>query len=146
MNMGQLAEQFGTEAETDPMMGILALIRRSSAMVAAFGYLVDQHQASAAWTQNPETQDTKAHALLTMYGEWIDRNARVCKLALDAGIEERSMRLAEQMGRLLAGTLEVVMDRLELTPEQLQRAPDIIAEELRHMNALPAPSTASLPS
>ena len=34
-----------------------------------------------------------------VYGEWIDRSAKHAKLALDAGVEERKVRIADQQRR-----------------------------------------------
>lgn len=39
---------------------------------------------------------------LLALGEWLDRASKLSKTALDAGVQERQVRLAEQQGQLLA--------------------------------------------
>lgn len=60
-----------------------------------------------------------------------DRCARFAKLALDAGIAERQVRVAEQQGALIAGVLQRVLDALDLSPEQRRMVAVVAPRELR---------------
>jgi hypothetical protein len=63
----------------------------------------------------------------------VDRLARFSKMALDAGVAERAVHLAESAGESLAGVLRRILAGLELTYEQELRAPDIVREALEEL-------------
>ena len=50
---------------------------------------------------------------------------------MDVGIEERRVRVAEESGRLLAGVVRAVLDRLDLTEEQRALSLVVVPEEFR---------------
>lgn len=70
--------------------------------------------------------------LVELEGQERDRCARFCKLALDAGIAERQVRLAERQGDLIADVLRAVLadPELGLTAEQQKAVPHVA---LRHL-------------
>ena len=49
---------------------------------------------------------------MTALGEWVDRAARISKLAMDAGVEERRIQLAEADGKILAGVIQRVLGQM----------------------------------
>jgi hypothetical protein len=57
--------------------------------------------------------------------------AKVCSLALRAGIEERRVKLAENQGLLVADVIRRILGSLNLTPEQSNLVPVIVPRELR---------------
>ncbi|QFG09625.1 hypothetical protein HYQ00_gp81 [Arthrobacter phage TripleJ] len=57
--------------------------------------------------------------------------AKVCALALRAGIEERRVKLAENQGLLVADVIRRILNALGLTPEQQLLVPEIVPRELR---------------
>ena len=61
--------------------------------------------------------------------------AKVCALALKAGIEERKVKLAESQGLLVADAIRRILSALGLTPEQQQLVPVIVPRELRALAA-----------
>ena len=44
--------------------------------------------------------------------------ARVCRMALDAGVNERAVRIAEQHGELLASVTKAILGNLDLSKKQ----------------------------
>src|SRR4051812_32041667 len=60
----------------------------------------------------------------------LDRHARYAKMAIDAGVEERRVQLAERWGDDLARMLGNVLEDLNLTPAQAKKAPEIIRRNL----------------
>lgn len=66
----------------------------------------------------------------------IERAGRWAKVALDAGIDERRTKVAEQHGAALAGCIRAILDRLELSPMQRDLVPLVVPEELRRVDAL----------
>lgn len=57
--------------------------------------------------------------------------AKVCALALRAGIEERKVKLAESQGLLVADVIRRILGALGLSPEQQRLVPEIVPRELR---------------
>jgi len=59
--------------------------------------------------------------------------ARVCKMALDAGVAECQVRVAEAQGELLAQVVKGIVADLGLSKDQQAKAPGIVR---RHFLAL----------
>lgn len=60
----------------------------------------------------------------------IDRLAKYSKMALDAGVNERRVRIAESMASVLAPVFKTVFDELGLTDRQKKIAPEILKRNL----------------
>jgi hypothetical protein len=70
-----------------------------------------------------------------LYGAWLDRAAKHAKLALDAGVAERQVAIAEREGEMLAGVIKAILGDLGLSKEQQREAPAVVR---RHLTALSA--------
>jgi len=73
--------------------------------------------------------------LVQMYGLWADRYARACKLALDAGIDERMVRNAEMTSMIFFDAITAAIRDAQLTPEQTTVMRRSLAERLRTVSA-----------
>jgi len=60
----------------------------------------------------------------------VDRLAKFSKDALALGIADRAVRLAEQYGASIARYTKGLLDDLELTPDQIKKAPLIVRKHL----------------
>jgi hypothetical protein len=67
-----------------------------------------------------------------------DRCARFCKLAIDAGLEERRVRLAEEQGAVIVSVIEAVLAGLGLSVEQRSRVPVVVPAALRALDGVVA--------
>lgn len=86
--------------------------------------------------------DGAAHVAVQMLGEWSDRAAKLAKLAIDCGLEERRVRIEEQTGQQLAdvikGTLaalRALVERslpVELRRPMLERWDESVGPVVRH--------------
>jgi hypothetical protein len=76
-----------------------------------------------------------AQVLLRLWNDERDRVARISKMALDAGVAERHIRVVENYGKELATFLRTVLydDELGLTSTQRALLPDLLR---RHLPAL----------
>lgn len=86
---------------------------------------------------------------LLLYREERRHAAQVAKMAIDAGLAERMVRLAEDQGRMLAAAIRAVLDAMGLSPEQRALVPTIVPAILRQVSAgLPVtpPALPALPS
>jgi hypothetical protein len=84
-------------------------------MVAVLGILVSERDSLLGLNRFDEYV---VHPLTALYGEWVDRYARVQKLALDAGIDERRTSIAEADTERLFGAVVNALDAAGLTPAQ----------------------------
>lgn len=82
--------------------------------------------------------DAAPHILLNLWNAERDRHAKLCKMALDAGVAERMVAMTEDIGRTIVEVINGVLadDALGLTLEQQAHARTKAA---RHLSLLPAP-------
>lgn len=76
-------------------------------------------------------------AIVKLYGEWCDRLAKYAKAAVDAGIAEREVTLAEQQAAQIVRVIEATLAGLELTPEQRAQGRTLASSQLRLIAASP---------
>jgi hypothetical protein len=72
-------------------------------------------------------------AMVDAIGQAIDRVARVAKLCVDANAEERLVAVSERNGHFWAQVIQMILGRLELSPDQSARAEDVVKSSLREM-------------
>lgn len=136
-----LAEQavvtFGLPREIDPRDALLEEVYRSA---GAVDWLSAQVRALASeqvvWGKAEETtDDVKYKAGVNVWVQLHQQErahlVRVAKEAINAGIEERRVRLAEQQGAMLAGVIKNILGDLNLSPEQQGRVGEIVPRHLR---------------
>jgi hypothetical protein len=111
------AEDF---AEREPGEVLLAAVADVDAIVQKVKRQVERRE---------ELSGTDLLAL----GEWLDRAAKLAKTALDAGVQERQVRLHEAQGALVVGLIRAIFadPQLALSAAQAAVAPSIAARHLR---------------
>lgn len=62
--------------------------------------------------------DARPHIFVTMYNEERDRLAKMCQLAVGAGIAERAIAMAEQQAEAIVAVVTRVLDSLKLPEKQ----------------------------
>lgn len=68
-----------------------------------------------------------------IYQEERDRLVKYAEIALRAGLAERTVRLAERQGEMMALAIEQILGQLNLTDAQLSRVPDVVPGILRQL-------------
>lgn len=147
----------GTALDVDPMDALLWCVRITAGEVA---YATQKVQALTPEDEvvRPETRVLREGGALFAGASdektsgpdelnlWIkvraasvDRLAKFSKMALDAGVAERAVRLAEGAGEGLATAIRSILVGLELTFEQEKKAPDLVRTALE---MLEGPNTA----
>lgn len=61
----------------------------------------------------------------------VDRMAKYSKMALDAGIDERRVQLAERVASIMEPLLKSLAEDLQLTPSQREQLPAVLGARLR---------------
>lgn len=77
------------------------------------------------------TSFTDAREWLYLYREERSHLARVAKMAIDAGVAQRMVSIAEDQGRILASAIRAVLTALDLSPQQASMVPHIVPPILR---------------
>jgi hypothetical protein len=97
--------KLGLPVAVDPTEALLHM------MYAAAGHCAWLREQIAA---SEDLSDFETRVLVELYGEERDRVAKVAKAALDAGVAERQVALAERHGEWLASLLRAVFADPEL--------------------------------
>ena len=92
------------------------------------------------------SSDAQLHIWIRARHEAVDRLARFSKIAIDAGVADRQVKIAEQMGGVLGNLITAVLGELGLTPAQQAMAPHIAQRQLALVtrsvaNIIPLPKT-----
>jgi hypothetical protein len=118
--------KMGVRVEQHPIEVLLAQVYEANGNVEFLRAKVQELELPAKLT-------TAAVALLDLYNQERDRAAKMAKLALDAGVQERHVQIQAQQGEMLAELIRHVLDNpeLALSPTQRQRGRAIAARRLR---------------
>lgn len=134
----------GTPVDVNPVESLLFLVREAAGNVAFLGARVQDMGYdlvgpvySLTRDGDPVATSEDLHAMVKLYNEERDRLARVSKIALDAGIEERQVRVVEEQAALLVTTIRAVFDNLGLSEKMKQRALSLLSMELRRLDEKP---------
>jgi hypothetical protein len=136
---------FGLPREIDPRDALLEEVYRAAGAVDWLHQQVQALQADeVVWGKAEEVEkqagefpgvDTTHRAAVNVWVElWQKERAhlvKVAKEAINAGIEERKVRLAEQQGALLAGVIKNILGDLGLSPEQQALVGTVVPRHLR---------------
>jgi hypothetical protein len=113
----------GLPREVEPHQALLEEVHRAAGHVAWLAEVVgrlEKNQVVQGITRTLQAADgtrtVEARATINvwvkLYEEWHDRLVRVAKLAIDAGVEERQVGLAEQQAQQLASIIRAVLTDL----------------------------------
>lgn len=129
-----MAYGYGSPIKITPVEALLQEVRRTGGHVA---WLADRIQL---WEMTDE--DGKLTKPITeVQQQWIDlyhqerqNLVKVAKQALDAGVNERKIRLAERQGEMMIAALNMAFEQLNLTVEQRRMLPSIMPNVLRSIS------------
>jgi hypothetical protein len=148
-DLGRLLEELEVNASNrHPVEILLDAVARTWGMVQVLGALVgglrtegpaltddDRGDVGRLWGFD-HRRDGAPHVLTDMYATWLDRAVRASKLAIDAGVDERRVQLAQRLAGTMTDVLQAVLADLDLTPAQRQVAAVAIPRHLRAAAAL----------
>lgn len=83
--------------------------------------------------------DLATHPLWKEWKAAIDQHARIAKMAVDAGVSERMVRIAEIQGETIARVMTETLAELGMPPNDRDRARIIIAAKFEEIAATTAP-------
>lgn len=130
----QVEEGTRPEPDTDGLDGDDEdLVPLAGAGVTASGLIGYQYGAAGKDGRIYATSE-EIRALVMLEAAERDRVVRFAKTAHDMGISDRITGLAERWGDVVVTRLMLVMESLDLTPEQEARVPELIQAHLGHLD------------
>jgi hypothetical protein len=139
------ARHMAVELDVEPHDALLWCVKITAGEVRYFTEKISGLEAEELVVAEEKTRvssgdtvrETSSRADLHLWvharAQAVDRLARYSKMAIDAGVEERRVRLAETLATELSDIFAAVFAALRLTPDQLQVARPIVH---RHLLAL----------
>jgi hypothetical protein len=117
---------FGQKIPVEPTEAMLSVLHLSAGQLA---WLHDE------LAEQEDKRSFDGQVLMRLWNDERDRVARISKAALDAGVAERHIKLAERYGEAIATVLRAIFydPGLGLTPAQRDRLPDLVR---RHLGAV----------
>lgn len=129
--------------DVSPMEALLMCVRITAAEVTYFSSKISELEEAdvverprvESMTKDGYVEDLQQQKQLNIWIRERQRSllqlARFSKMALDAGVEERMVRVAERVGSQIAALIRGVLDDLQLTEAQRETAPAIVRRHLR---------------
>jgi hypothetical protein len=134
-------QTYGLPAEVDPHDALLEEVHRTAGHVRWLGQIVGElDQGDLVWGVAQEktggddwgtTSKAAPNVWLELYHRERQHLVKVAKAAIDAGIDERRVQLAEEQGRVIVDVL-----RATLTDLGVDVTPDVAATVGRHLRAV----------
>lgn len=143
--------------EQDPVTGLLEVMRVSGAMMRLLtvkvGELSEDPQIQELLDESNGELSIKlkagrdgfwglskdaemvVHPYVQLLKVWNERYEKACATALSLGLAERQLKIAEGQAELVAVAVRGILTKLQLSPEQWELAPTVVATELRALTA-----------
>jgi hypothetical protein len=137
------AARLGGSRDVDPLDVLLEQVREAAANVSVYRLAIDHLDVEVGPLDSAVAQrgiitegavvDPQVHILVQMYDAERDRLVKYAKLCVDAGVDERRVRVTEQQASRLGQALGRALDAPEvgLTGEQRGNLQRVLAAELR---------------
>jgi len=121
--------------EPDPIDPVDAMLHQLGLAAAWERYLRGEVAGLATLDDQGIGGSRKVAVTVELWNDERDRLTKLAKLALDAGIAERQVQLAERQGALIADLIRRVLDDpdLDLTASQRSAAGQVAARHLREL-------------
>jgi len=128
----QLAAKLGGSREVDSLDVIVEQVHEAAANVQVLRALVgDEANVRAVFDDHRRPY---TNPLLVFYNEERDRLVRFAKLALDAGVDERRVRVTEATAARLGQAFDRAVERVGLPAPVRQELREALGQELRGMS------------
>jgi hypothetical protein len=153
MAQAEALKIMGPMIDIEPHDALLLCVRIAAGEVAYTTMKIQELEDPLARPESDEEKTGEEHTSTHKEGPWdlhlwirvrqqsLERLAKFSKMALDAGIDDRVVKLAEGQGNQLATVLQGIFQDLTLTAEQMEVLPSIIE---RHLRMIEGSSTAIL--
>lgn len=112
-----LALKFGIEIEVGPIEALLGAVRQAA--------------GTAAFLRQRAQDDEATSSERELYGVWMDRLVKYAKAAVDAGVAEAQVRLAERQAEVVIRAVTAALDAAGVKGKGRLAAEQAVVAELR---------------
>lgn len=130
---GALIKFYGGPVDTNPIDALLDEVRRTAGHVSFLGQKVSGWQFSV---EDGEGVPIELKGWIDLYQSERAHLVRVSTAALNAGVNERLVALAEHQGMRLADAIDQILAGLQLSVEQRRLVPEIVPAALRNLRVI----------
>lgn len=129
----ELGTRLALGREIHPLQALLDAVSTAAAMREVLERLVSElgGEGGAQLAGRNHLGDGAPHVYVVMLRDWTKTSIQASKAALDAGVDERRVRLAEVEGRDLASVVQAAVDACDPSPEQRAKAMAAAAARMR---------------
>ena len=148
----ELVSRLGGIIDVDPLDALLEMVKEAAWNVAAYRIALqelgihvsgDEHHADGTpgvavasnYDEKGKRDPAAPHILVSMYDAERDRLAKYSKMCLDAGVDERRVRIVEAQAQKLGEVVEAAIRSLNPTPDQYHAALQAAAKAMRAISA-----------
>lgn len=137
-----IERHYGGQRIVDPLQELLDVIWLDAAMTAMLRSQVLELNAvvgkNDSFAGPDHLGDAAPHVFVVELRRWSDQLARHCKIALEAGVAERQVKIAERQGEAIIDAIEAVLDSLKLSAAQRETARKVVGAKLRVLSGTAA--------
>lgn len=128
----------------DPLVNLVRMVTVAATAEQAYARLLQDEGAILTEVDYGKVGGVRVepHPLLKLWNEERDRLAKISKLALDAGVAQRQLKIAEGQATVMVDVVFAVIDGMGLQGDERDRARRMAALQLRVIDGSAAPSTA----
>lgn len=123
----EAARIMGVEMDIEPHEALLSCVRITAGEIAYCSTLIGELEKATESTMFGE----QLNIWIQVRQKAIFALAKFSKMALDAGVAERQVQLAERYGGMLADLIGAILSELKLTDAQQKKAPEIVRRNLK---------------
>lgn len=141
----ELMAFYGSPIDTSPIEALLDEVNRTAGHVAWLGKRISQFDIPLTEEVDDATGKVKVirpaglppevDGWIRVYQSERTQLIKASKMALDAGVNERLVQIAEHQGAKLADAVETILVGLRLTVEQQAMVPTIVPRVLRQLTS-----------
>ena len=151
-NARDLVVRLGGSIDVDPLDALLEMVKEAAWNVAAYRIALDELGIHVGPIEHAGTtkgagvavqavpgehniEPARPHVFVELYDRERDRLARYSKMCIDAGVEERRIRIVEAQAQKLGEVVEAAVRSLNPTPDQYRGALQAAAKAMRQLGA-----------
>lgn len=141
--MAKESSLYGRKRDIGPHEALIEEVQRTAGHVTWLEEKIRRFQDEDDLTQSTAKDGMKESEWIIMYQNERKMLVAVCNTAIRAGIAERTVRIAEDQGKLIAAMLmKFINDQvLALTPQQMAHAPRLARNLLMELSSGSEPQT-----